>query len=970
MTDNINPEVPEQPDSEKSILDDLNDIFLDEDDDRQDDQVDSAFDALFDEDKPSPEAEQPPQDQNQTEDDDFDAILEASSEAEIDSAFDALFAQEEQQEQQEEDNPAGGETVPDAELSSDSELDDSFSTEMSELDAAIVADPTDPGDSESAFEDVFGEAEDNDTGDVEESSPAALDPFAPDQEDQDEGLEDDFAALFADEIEEEVDQLAATDLEMAGAIEPESGEAVAEELSSENMDDAFESILAKAEQENDPVADTEADFSFRSGETEAEQPESDLGSDLDLADEESSINDAFESILADTNPGIDTSELSELAELSELSELTEDSEETDEFGIELDESVNDVATNLQLDYAAAGDSAGNEADPTTEEPEFEVDALSPWDSEDDEAGIDEADFDAGFGAMFDATTDVESDPGEAEFVSEPPGDVPDPFAFDADEPFASESEGQFPFELGNEDEENELEPIAAIDDLDALEDVAAEPGLGSDDPFAEVETDPAADEPEQIEMAALDELADAESADPFDLDQPDLAEAIAPEPDDELAETTDLEQFDQIDEFGRSAETEEVDLDSPFADEADQMEQAAAFDRFADAEAEPLEDFEQPEEQFELASEIEAELDEFDPLVEELEEEQELAASATEPEIVEFEEVDEIAEIEETAEFEQSIEPEPDDRSGIDLGTVGTIGVGALGIAGVASQAMDSFNQEDQSPAIEPAAVQGLSGRVTDLEEQFQSWANRLEDSLAEIEEKSELVSQLATQTEQRYGDMVALQSELSNLHQGVQAVANEIGGLEALSNLYQEHQSVLTAITNFQQNAEYLQQLQEETAQSETRIDSRLHQTQQRLNEINDVIANAQAELLQQAISISADIRRSPASQANTQRSESAEPAYNFEDESPADMEIAFTPEPQAAPAPATAGVSLEQLSTQLAGMTAQIRSEKDALQREMKQKLKSMIQTQSQHRTWLLGLSVGVVLALAGAIVTFILK
>jgi hypothetical protein len=350
VTDNINPEVPEQPDQGNSILDDLNDIFQEEDDDRQDNQVDNAFDALFAEEDPSrPATDQPAS--SDEDDDDFDAILEANSEEEIDSAFDALFAPEES-------SPAASpETLPES-----SDMDS-----VPDLNESIGYATINSGESlDSPFEDedAFGEIEETEPG---ISSPSALDPFALDAEsepdfgsDSEAAIEDDFAALFADEIEDDAESSSDASLDpFPAANEFSSPEQTSDpgdwsddrsDSMSESMDDAFESILADpnlgidASEESSHAADTEADFSFRS-EIDSDQLESDQlmsdESDLesDLTDEESSINDAFESILTDTNPGNDIGELADF-------ESDFEEEDEDDFGIELDESASAMTTNL------------------------------------------------------------------------------------------------------------------------------------------------------------------------------------------------------------------------------------------------------------------------------------------------------------------------------------------------------------------------------------------------------------------------------------------------------------------------------------------------------------------------------------------------------------------------------------------------------------------------------------------------
>jgi hypothetical protein len=1021
VTDNINPEVPDQPDQENSILDDLKDIFQD-DDDRQNDQADRDFDALFEaEDSVVPAAANATPDEE-----DFDAILAASNEAEMDSAFDALFAEEEAEAT--DDNPAGRETVPDsfgiAGSTQDPGIEESFAAEMSKLNESIAADDTgDLDDAESVFEDVFGQADEDESATIT-TSPAALDPFATDADfdadfdaDSDADSEDDFAALFADEIESEPESSASS----PEAIASNTGETndtdqfedagdLNEASSEVSMDDAFASLLADSDQSDqedadlepmvdvgktlDPTADTEADFSFRTDTAVSGEPDAEL-----IDDEESSINDAFESILADTNPGIDPDELADFEEAFA-------EEDDDDFGIELDQSAGSdesATTNLQLDdldhsdrpdqleesniEAAIADFNDPDISAVEAEPEsdFEsnIDPASLWDSA--EPDPIEAELDPGleFDAEFDAELEDQDDLGQ-DFASTPAENMPDPFAFDADEPFASEPETPFLASSDVEGPDQSTEPESIADTT-------------LNDPFAGIEVMPdfetdaiEADDYAGTELPSSDEAI-------LGLDNDDLS-------DDNLGDEAEIDDQDaDFDDFEQLAETEEVELANNVADEFEPVELGSESGSLADS-ADPFE--------------LDAEMDQFDQLADfdqaddeemldsEIDSGVDLAATVEEGEDLDFsdddeldgfeqlietdEQVEPIAEIDEASD-EMSIDRETEDQPGLDLGaigTVGAIGVVGAGLAGIASQAGDFQANEATDPAIsysESADNQGLSSRLTNLEDQFQTLANQWEDSVAEIEAKTELVSQLAAETEQRHSAIATIQAELSSLHQGVQDVANEIGGLESLSNLYQEHQSVLQAITNFPQNAEYLQQMRDETAQSETRIDDRLHQTQQRINEINDLISTAQAELLQQAMSLSADTRRSPVSPSRTAAATavsqsqpgSDEPQYNFEDEEQsttsdrANVEIAFTPEPQANHATTTAtGVSLEQLSTQLAGMAAQVRSEKDALQREMKQKLKNMSQTQDLYRTWLMGLSVGVVLALAVAIATFFLK
>jgi hypothetical protein len=186
--------------------------------------------------------------------------------------------------------------------------------------------------------------------------------------------------------------------------------------------------------------------------------------------------------------------------------------------------------------------------------------------------------------------------------------------------------------------------------------------------------------------------------------------------------------------------------------------------------------------------------------------------------------------------------------------------------------------------------------KLQELLETIASGINKTEEILArsqqvEVEvsqhrdailKDTKLVSQLTLHTERKAYEVVGVQADIEQIANVVGSTVGELGGLDALEALQKEHKSLLITLEEIKAESQKFQQLQAEARhvdekltlieerfkliedikaenpqlqqfQAEARhVDEKLTLIQERFEAVNTLISNAQAELVQQALSIS----------------------------------------------------------------------------------------------------------------------
>jgi hypothetical protein len=151
--------------------------------------------------------------------------------------------------------------------------------------------------------------------------------------------------------------------------------------------------------------------------------------------------------------------------------------------------------------------------------------------------------------------------------------------------------------------------------------------------------------------------------------------------------------------------------------------------------------------------------------------------------------------------------------------------------------------------------------KLQELLETIASGINKTEEILArsqqvEIEvsqhrdailKDTKLVSQLTLHTERKAYEVVGVQADIEQIANAVGSTVGELGGIDALEALQKEHKSLLATLSEIRAEGQQLQQVQTEARH----IDEKLTLIQERFNAVDSLIANAQAELVKQAMAL-----------------------------------------------------------------------------------------------------------------------
>jgi hypothetical protein len=347
---------------------------------------------------------------------------------------------------------------------------------------------------------------------------------------------------------------------------------------------------------------------------------------------------------------------------------------------------------------------------------------------------------------------------------------------------------------------------------------------------------------------------------------------------------------------------------------------------------------------------------------------------------------------------------------------------------------------EQSQNIADPAHTDDVRQKLQTLESQFHEWSGKVDGAAAQMEKDVRQVSQLLQHTARKAYEVGQMHAEISEIQDSVSNAMTHLGGVEGLDHLQQEHQNLLRTLETFQASSRQFREMQSEASRVETRIEDRLSLAQQRVEEINQILAVAKAELVRQAMSLSDQVRqgnvsnpsesleldqaqadiaairqelRERHSTLNQMHAEISEAIATFQslqqqqpipatsvdmssdDDNtmlvPDDTEIEVGPglEPMRSPdqslpipppgggAPSAnvplrsldSGVNrdLEQMRSEVYGIVQQLRADKDALQKEQKQRLRALEQKLKGTRNLL---ATGTVIALILAIVAIALK
>lgn len=349
---------------------------------------------------------------------------------------------------------------------------------------------------------------------------------------------------------------------------------------------------------------------------------------------------------------------------------------------------------------------------------------------------------------------------------------------------------------------------------------------------------------------------------------------------------------------------------------------------------------------------------------------------------------------------------------------------------------------EQSQNIADPAHTDDVRQKLKSLESQFHEWSSKVDGAVAQTEKDVRQVSQLLQHTARKAYEVGQMHTEISEIQDSVSNAMTHLGGVEGLDHLQQEHQNLLSTLETFQASSRQFREMLVEASRVETRIDDRLSLAQQRVDEINQILAVAKAELVRQAMSLSDQVRQGNVSNPSTSESLELDQAQtdiaairqelrerhstlnqmhaeiseaiatfqslqqqqpipaasvdmsSYDDNTmlvPDDTEIEVGPglEPMRSPdqslpippPPGTAptanvplrsldsGVNrdLEQVRSEVYGIVQQLRADKDALQKEQKQKLRALEQKLKGTRNLL---ATGTVIALILAIVAIALK
>jgi uncharacterized protein YaaR (DUF327 family) len=116
------------------------------------------------------------------------------------------------------------------------------------------------------------------------------------------------------------------------------------------------------------------------------------------------------------------------------------------------------------------------------------------------------------------------------------------------------------------------------------------------------------------------------------------------------------------------------------------------------------------------------------------------------------------------------------------------------------------------------------------------------------IQKDTKLVSQLTLHTERKAYEVVEVQADIEQIANVVGSTVGELGGLDALESLQKEHKSILTSLEEIKAESQQFAKIQAEAGH----IDEKLTLIQEQFQALSNLVSNAQAELVGQAMSSS----------------------------------------------------------------------------------------------------------------------
>ena len=157
--------------------------------------------------------------------------------------------------------------------------------------------------------------------------------------------------------------------------------------------------------------------------------------------------------------------------------------------------------------------------------------------------------------------------------------------------------------------------------------------------------------------------------------------------------------------------------------------------------------------------------------------------------------------------------------------------------------------------------VDQVNQKLLTLERQFHDWSGKVDSAILQVEKDVRLMSQLVLQTERKAYEVGQMHTEIDRICDTVSNAMSHLGGVEGLEQLQQEHLDLISTLETFQISHRQLQELQDEALRTETRIDDKLLQTQRHIEEVNQIVAVAKAELVRQAMTLNDRVKLGNAS-------------------------------------------------------------------------------------------------------------
>jgi chromosome segregation ATPase len=113
------------------------------------------------------------------------------------------------------------------------------------------------------------------------------------------------------------------------------------------------------------------------------------------------------------------------------------------------------------------------------------------------------------------------------------------------------------------------------------------------------------------------------------------------------------------------------------------------------------------------------------------------------------------------------------------------------------------------------------------------------------IQKDTKLVSQLTLHTERKAYEVTEVQAGIEQIANVVGSTVGELGGLDALESLQKEHKSILTTLEEIKSETQQFPKLQAEALH----IDEKLTLIQEQFQTLSNLVSNAQADLVGQAV-------------------------------------------------------------------------------------------------------------------------